>query len=129
MKIQLKSIYILNGTTSGFMVEQVQNWDKIEYLGLTLNIGPTDSIGSDEFYLTIFTHDYWYKKNYDFEMDRLKDHILPLGKDILLPEGEPIKKDFVLNYIQNIIEKAKGSSWREVAINLNQYFDWEFEVE
>jgi Immunity protein 8 len=88
--------------------------DQVDYW-LCLHIGSDESPGADLFYVRVIS-EAAAKALDPGEIDRSKSIVLPA-----------YSWDAVMRAVDDILLGCKEGSWEEVAAQLSQKFDWEFE--
>ncbi len=84
---------------------------------LQVLVGPQDAEGEESFDFIVCTPD-WLKERHGDEAVVLGRHYILLFK---------YDFDLVRKAITEIVEKAAGNNWREVASKIARYGRWEFE--
>ena len=103
-------------------LDSITNFNELDYLNVELDIGSENSKGSDQFSFSVFTDEYFFSK-YEPKMLKIWD------RDLVLPWGEKITKEIILNRINQALKDAQGETWDDIVRHLCKYFYWEFEGE
>ena len=102
-------------------VEDLENWspetpDCFSYL-LQVFIGPKDGKGEESFDFIVCTPA-WLKDHYSF------DSVVPLRHYLLVFRHQ---FDAVRKTLEELVDRAQGDTWNELAIWLASYGKWEFD--
>lgn len=112
MQAELKFIDF-NGLIATKEDAQLLMCNKVYYLPLCLAIGEKDVVGSDYFYVDIYSVNYIREKR-----------ILLGSKSIIssLDDFDELQKE-----IENIIFSIDGETWNDILKKLRELFRWEYE--